>query len=97
MTRKKLTPVEYKKKTEDYFTQWSESANRFFETFQIQLDRKCFNEAAFQLHQTDERYYTAQLLVFTDYRPKEHNLESLDIEAGMCDKRFKQVFPRENE
>jgi uncharacterized protein len=94
---KKLTPSEYKKKAEDYFKQWFESANEFFEFFQIALEKDYINKAAFELHQATERYYTALLLVFTDYRPKEHNLESLDIEAGMCDKRFKQVFPRENE
>ena len=61
------------------------------------VDRGSLNLAAFQLHQATERYYTALLLVFTDYRSKEHNLESQYIEAGMCDKRFKQVFPREHE
>ena len=48
------------------------------------------------LHQATERYYTAILLVFTDYRPKEHNLETLDIKAEMCNKRF-AVFPRQTE
>jgi uncharacterized protein len=94
---KKLTAAEYKQKAEDYFKQWFESANGFFKGFYFYLNDKEYNIAAFQLHQTAERYYTTLLLVFTDYRPKEHNLESLDIEAGMCDKRFKQIFPRENE
>jgi len=94
---KKLTPAENRQKAEDYFKQWFESANEFLIDFNNAFGRNSLNKAAFELHQSAERYYTALLLVFTDYRPKDHNLETLVIQAGMCDKRFKEVFPRRNE
>ncbi|MEM6517146.1 MAG: HEPN domain-containing protein [Bacteroidota bacterium] len=90
---KKLTPEQYRKKAQDHFDQWFESANDFLFQFQYEFDNEKWNNAAFQLHQATERYYTAILLVFTDYRPKDHNLETLGIKVGMCDPRF-AVFPR---
>ena len=89
----KLTPAESKQKAEEHFNQWFESANHFYDDFGSNFIRGRLNKAAFELHQSTERYYTAILLVFTDYRPKGHSLKTLDIQAGMCDKRFKQVFP----
>ena len=93
---RKLTPEESKKKAEDYFNQWFESANEFYNHFEYALQKNTLNIAAILLHQSAERYYTTILLVFTDYRPKGHNLKTLDIQVGMCDKRFKQVFPGNN-
>ena len=40
------------------------------------------------LHQATEHFYTTILLVFTDYPPKDHNLETLGLKVEMCDKRF---------
>ena len=52
--------------------------------------------AAFQLHQATERYYTTILLVYTDYRPKEHDLERLNLRVKNCDPRF-AVFPQDTD
>jgi predicted nucleotidyltransferase/HEPN domain-containing protein len=93
---KKLTTQEYKDKAQGYFDQWFLSANDFLETFQFDFGRGKFHQAAFLLHQATERYYTTILLVFTDYRPKDHNLETLGIKIEMCDKRF-DVFPKETD
>ena len=90
---KQLTAEQYQKKAQDYFDQWFESANEFYWAFEQFMTKESFNLAAFQLHQSTERYYTTILLVFTDYRPKDHNLETLGIKAEMCDKRF-AVFPQ---
>ena len=57
------------------------------------MNKERLNKAAFELHQATERYYTTILLVFTDYRPKDHNLETLGIKVEMCDPRF-AVFPQ---
>ena len=92
-TPKKLTAEQYQKKARDYFHQWFKSANGFMKQFKYALSDNEFNIAAFQLHQATERYYTTILLVFTDYRPKDHNLETLGIKVEMCDKRF-VVFPQ---
>ena len=92
-TPKKLTPEQYQQKAQEYFDQWFGSANRFLESYEFNFSKEYWNESAFQLHQATERYYTTILLVFTDYRPKDHNLETLGIKVEMCDKRF-AVFPQ---
>ncbi|MEM6892684.1 MAG: HEPN domain-containing protein [Bacteroidota bacterium] len=90
---KKLTPEQYRVKAQEYFDQWFTSANEFLIDFQNAFERNSLNKAAFELHQATERYYTTILLVFTDYRPKDHNLETLGIKVEMCDPRF-AVFPK---
>ena len=50
--------------------------------------------AAFQLHQATERFYTTILLVFTHYKPKEHDIDKLGKQANSLDPRFLPVFPR---
>lgn len=92
-TPKKLTPEQYRQKAQDHFDQWFESANGFFKGFNFYMGEKDYHIAAFQLHQAAERYYITILLVFTDYRPKDHNLETLGIKVEMCDQRF-AVFPK---
>ncbi len=90
---KQLTAEQYQKKAQDYFNQWFENGNNALRKFEFSIKENILNEAAFDLHQAAERYYTTILLVFTDYRPKDHNLETLGIKAEMCDKRF-AVFPQ---
>ena len=90
---KKLTATQYQQKAQEYFDQWFENGNNALKKFNFSFQEKIWNEAAFDLHQATERYYTTILLVFTDYRPKDHNLENLAIKVEMCDKRF-VVFPQ---
>ncbi|TMU55796.1 HEPN domain-containing protein [Flagellimonas algicola] len=90
---KKLTAEQYRQKTQDHFDQWFTSASEFLETFEFEMSKERFPKAAFELHQATERFYTTILLVFTDYRPKDHNLETLGIKVEMCDARF-AVFPK---
>lgn len=93
---KKLTPKQYQQKAQEYFDQWFESANEFYWAYEQFVNKGNCNLAAFQLHQATERYYTTILLVFTDYRPKDHNLETLGIKVEMCDKRF-AIFPKQTD
>lgn len=93
-----LSPQESKQKAQEYFDQWFKSANMFFLDFQTNFERGLSNpdfyiKSAFELHQSIEQYYITILLVFTDYRPKEHDLEKLDLKVRNCDRRF-NVFPR---
>ena len=90
---KKLTLGQYRQKAQGHFDQWFTSASEFLETFEFEMSKKRFSKAAFELHQATERFYTTILLVFTDYRPKDHNLETLGIKVEMCDQRF-AVFPK---
>ena len=53
------------------------------------------NNAAFQLHQSAERYYNCALLVCTFYSPHVHNLSSLRTQAERVDDRLREVWPRQ--
>lgn len=88
----KLTADQYRQKAQDYFDQWFESANEFLKYYNYALKDQSYHKAAFFLHQATEGFFTTILLVFTDYRPKDHNLEKLVTKAEMCDARF-AVFP----
>jgi HEPN domain-containing protein len=88
-----LSPKEQQAKMTENFKQWFDSGNGFFEQHQFALGKENLHIAAFELHQTAERYYTAILLTFTDYRPKEHDLESLNVKAIAADERFSEAFP----
>lgn len=90
---RKLSPAEAQQKAQDYFDQWYTSANEFLEFFELAFQKDYFNKAAFELHQAVERYHTTILLIYTDYRPKSHDLERLDLRVRNCDARF-DVFPR---
>lgn len=90
---KELTPTESQQKAQEYFNQWFTSANEFLIDFHNAFNRGSLLKAAFELHQATERYYTTIQLVYTDYRPKEHDLKKLDIRVRNSDKRF-NVFPR---
>jgi HEPN domain-containing protein len=50
--------------------------------------------AAFSLHQATERFYDAILLVFTNYRPRSHDLEKLSHMVAYYDPALLRVFPR---
>ncbi len=93
---KRLSRKEAQEKAQDYFDYWFSSAYGFFSAFQFGMERLDYLNAAFQLHQATERYYTTILLVYTDYRPKEHDLYKLEEQVGRCDVRF-NVFPRVTE
>jgi uncharacterized protein len=49
--------------------------------------------AAFLLHQATERFYAALLLVFTQYKPRTHDIELLGHQVSTFDPRLCAVFP----
>ncbi len=55
------------------------------------------NIAAFQLHQATERYYSALLLVLTDYKPKTHDIKKLGKLAAAQEPILLEVFPQGTE
>ncbi len=90
---KKLSNEERKVVAKEDFDYWFESANQFYETYKIHLNKEWYKLAAFQLHQTTERLYVALLLVFTQYRPKLHDLTKLSKKVRCFDPRLLTVFP----
>lgn len=49
---------------------------------------------SFQLHQACERFYNALLLVFTNYRPKNHKINELSGMAKRFSAELTNVFPQ---
>ena len=101
---KKLTPKQRKKLAEEDFEEWFKKAKRSYKQYDYafndhynlkdKLDiRQCLNKAAFELHQTTEFLYSAIQLVFTTYKPKVHDLETLAQNVEILNVRFK-VFQR---
>jgi len=90
----KLTPEERKQIAQADFKYWYKSASEFLAGFEFYFKRRSYSTAAFLLHQATERFYMATLLVFTHYKPKEHDIEKLGKQVNNLDPRFLPIFPR---
>ena len=88
------TPEERRAYARQNYEQWFESAEGFLEAYELMAARGRFKLAAFQLHQATERFYTAALLVLTEYKPKAHNIDYLGKLAGKLAPSLRDVFPR---
>ena len=88
----KLSSEERKQIAQQDFNYWYKSARYFFDDFKSNLEKRRYNNAAFNLHQATERFYTTVLLVFTHYKPKEHDIKTLGKQAGNLDPRFLPIF-----
>jgi len=91
---RKLDPRERRGNAKAHFEQWFSSAKQFYFGFGVYLKRREYKLAAFMLHQAVERFYDAVLLVFTNYRPRLHDLETLSHMVAGCDPAFLTVFPQ---
>ena len=92
----KLTPEERKAIAQKHYDQWFVSAGRFLITCHDHMERQWINEAAFELHQAAERFFSCTLLVCTNYLPKPHNLKHLRSLCAQQDLRFARLFPRDS-
>jgi predicted nucleotidyltransferase/HEPN domain-containing protein len=96
---KDMNPEERQQKASDAFNHWFKSASKRLVGFKLYLqegeeDSDFYTDAAFELHQAVERYYTVTLLVFTDYKPKIHDIEELGNQATKLHSDFATIFPR---
>jgi len=91
---KKLSPTDRCVFAQSNLDEWFESATQFFALFETALASDWTKVAAFQLHQATERYYHTVLLVFTAYKPKTHNLETLGKRCADLDLALRGVFPQ---
>ncbi|MCF2498912.1 HEPN domain-containing protein [Dyadobacter chenhuakuii] len=94
---KDLNPAQRVEKSTEEFEHWFGSASNFFLSYQDTFNRANFKEAAFLLHQTTERFYAAILLVFTDYKPRIHDIEILGNQVNKLHSEFATVFPMTRE
>ena len=90
--QRKLDPRERRGMARAHFREWYTSATDFYLGFDCYLKNGKLKHAAFELHQVVERFYDAVLLVFTNYRPKLHDLEKLTHMVAGHDPAFLTVF-----
>lgn len=92
-SEKTLSPQQRYKLAQEYYEEWFSTAKEFETGFEDAFQRSNYKFAAFLLHQTTERFYNAILLVFTNYKPKTHDLTDLRKLTNALDPRFIKVFP----
>jgi len=90
----KPSPKKRQQIAEEDFKEWFTSARGFYDNYKFNLDKRRYKIAAFELHQSVERFYSTTLLVFTGYKGKRHNIEKLGRQASGYDAAFLKVFPR---
>jgi HEPN domain-containing protein/predicted nucleotidyltransferase len=91
--KRKLDPKQRAGMAKRHFEEWFKSGEEFYEAFEHQFEKGHYKNAAFQLHQAAESFYKTVLLVFTNYRPKGHYLDSLSSTVCAFSPKFLTVFP----
>jgi predicted nucleotidyltransferase/HEPN domain-containing protein len=94
---KELNIKQRKGKAEKSFEDWFQNASEFYDYFQIGFEKESYKMAAFHLHQAAENFYHTVLLVFTDYKPKTHDLDELGIKVDRLSAEFKGIFPKKTD
>lgn len=94
---RELTPQEKKQKAQRYFDTWFPQAREFTIDSNNALNRNSLKNGAFYLHQATESLYYVTLLVFTDYKPKTHNLWKLRKKAKSYSKELFEIFRAETD
>jgi predicted nucleotidyltransferase/HEPN domain-containing protein len=89
------TPKQALAMAREYFEEWLPSAAEFYGSAQHSVAQGWLKKAAFDLHQSTERYYHCVLLVCTFYTPHVHNLGFLRTQAERIDARLVEAWPRE--
>ena len=90
---KQLTPQERLGQAKADFKKRFKRANGFYRQFKHAMTDRDHRIAAFDLHQSAECYYSTVLLVYTNYKPKTHDLDTLRRLAANQDPAFFTVFP----
>lgn len=93
---KPKTPEQALALAQEYFDEWLPSARQRAEIASFDIGRGFLKDAAFDLHQTAERYYHCVLLVCTFYTPHIHNLGFLRTQAERIDMRLVDIWPCES-
>lgn len=92
-----LTPAEQREKAQRYFDTWFPQANIFLKNAKFDFNEGHLEIGTFELHQSAESLYYAFLLVFTDYKPKTHNLWKLRKKAKPYSAELFHVFRAETD
>ncbi len=95
--RRELNPRERRGLARGNFNEWFTSAKNAYRQYEHALHDRSYKWAAFDLHQATECLYGAILLVFTNYKPKMHDLEKLSHMVAGYDPVLLTVFPQATE
>ncbi|MEP7217338.1 MAG: HEPN domain-containing protein [Bacteroidota bacterium] len=90
---RELSPEQRRERAVEEFDHWFTNAHEFLATARGAIERGSNAYAAFELHQATERLYSAVLLVFTNYKPKLHDIEKLGHLASGQAPELVPVFP----
>ena len=89
---RELAPLERKEKALRYFNTWFPRSEKMIKGCKFYYTENDLKEAVLLLHQAAESLYYTVLLVFTDYKPKLHNLWKLRKKAKPYSKELFLVF-----
>jgi len=92
---RELTLLERKEKALRYFNTWFPQVDEFIEGCKFHFYRNNLKIGVFELHQATESLYYSVLLVFTDYKPKLHNLWKLRKKTKPYSEELFSVFNAE--
>jgi len=91
---KPLSAKERASQAKTDFNQWFETAKESYRMYQLGEKEGLLKKAAFELHQATEALYSCIELVFSNYKPKTHDLDELGHLAANHDPAFITAFPR---
>lgn len=92
----KLSPQEAYQEARANFERWFPSASDFADQARYAIEKGRSSIAAFELHQSAERFYHCALLTMTLYSTKSHNLNFLRAQAERVAPELIPVWPRSN-
>lgn len=92
-----LTAAERKEKAQTYYNSWFPQSSEFLIDANNAADRGNYKLADFYSHQATECLYYSTLLVFTDYKPKVHNLWKLRKKAKPYSSELFHIFRAETD
>lgn len=78
---------------QDDLDYWMKKGDDFFKVYEFCLQEGNYSNAAFELHQATECYYTAIMLVYLEYKPRKHNIKHFRKLVNSIDDRFREAFP----
>jgi HEPN domain-containing protein/predicted nucleotidyltransferase len=91
---KELNGQERAELAQSHFDHWFDLATSGLDLVESALEKDRIRDAAFMLHQATERFLIAIILVFTDYKPKTHDIDKLHKRAAMWVPELVRLFPR---
>ena len=91
---RELPPEEARAEAQKHFDEWFESALGFREQAVHAMESGRTKIAAFEFHQSTERFYHCALLVLTLYSPKSHRLNFLRSQCEQIAPKLIEAWPR---